>query len=864
MRELKNNKGITIIALVVTIVVILILSGITVATLSGSNGILSQAQKEKEEIAKKSNYIENKITTYEEELAKIGPDLNFSIECGTYYIKLKDISILNYKGSIDNYEYYIKKHEEGTDQYKKVTTDELGQGMLQDGLIHNTLYDVKVIAKNGEEQVLSRYKTIKTDELLCTNLILKTEDNQNYTQNMWTNKNIITSLEERNDGTTSTYASIQDSAQTINSTSADSLVSVSGLTQLKVQTTDGTNTVSKVYKLRIDRIAPTLTITSKGIADQYPETLTLSAKENEVQIDYIELPNGTRIQGQGKSTFTTTYNVTKNGPITCKVADTLGNTREQTFQVENVINFETEWTVASNTQITVPVMGSVDVYIDYGDGTKESITSENPTHTYSNAGTYTIKISGTCTSFTANTDAQSYITKLKKWGCLEATSYQFNNCTKLAGTIPLPHTQSFKNVTSVYQLFRGCTNLTGEIPTDLFKNGTNIVNFREVFMGCSNLTGTIPASLFANSLKATSFAHVFDGCKKITGQIPSELFKNNLQADYLSCTFKDCSGLTGTIPEDLFKNNTKIYSFNETFENCSGITGKIPESLFNTNNKAKLMTKTFMGCTQLSGNIPEKLFYNNPLIETFYCTFSDCSGLTGTIPENLFSQNPVVTNFYGLFMRCQNLTGAIPENLFSKNKKANNFRHVFDECCKLTEIPEKLFYNNPEATDFGCAFYTCSSITSIPKGLFEKNTKVKSFGLTFGYMANLEQIPSGIFDTTTQVTDFSNVFSNNPKITTVPEGLFDKCTEVTNFGGAFRYCVNLKTVPENLFDNCQKVTNFGYKDSFDHELGVFTDCANLTGKAPELWKRTNVTSNLYAFKGCTKLSNYADIPDDWK
>ena len=864
MRKIKNNKGITIIALVVTIVVILILSGITVATLSGSNGILSQTQKEKEEIAKKSNYIENKITTYEEELAKIGPDLNFSIECGTYYIKLKDISILNYKGTIDNYEYYIKKHEEGTDQYKKVTTDELGQGMLKDGLIHDTLYDVKVIAKNGEEQVLSRYKTIKTDELLCTNLILKTEDNQNYTQNMWTNKNIITSLEERNDGTTSTYASIQDSAQTINSTSADSLVSVSGLTQIRVQTTDGTNTVSKVYKLRIDRIAPTLTITSKGIADQYPETLTLSAKENEVQIDYIELPNGTRIQGQGKNTFTTTYNVTKNGPITCKVADTLGNEREQTFQVENVINFETEWTVAANTKVTVPVTGSVDVYIDYGDGAKESVTSENPTHTYSNAGTYTIKISGTCTSFTANTDAQNYITKLKKWGCLEATSYQFNNCTKLAGTIPSPHTQSFKNVTSVYQLFGGCTNLTGEIPTDLFINASNIVNFRELFMNCSNLTGNIPANLFANSPKATNFAHIFDGCTKITGQIPSDLFKNNLQADYFSCTFKDCSGLTGTIPADLFKNNTKIYSFAETFENCSGIIGNIPESLFNTNNKAKLMAYTFRGCTQLSGNIPEKLFYNNPLIETFCCTFSYCSGLEGNIPKNLFSQNTVATNFYGVFMRCQNLTGAIPENLFSKNTKAENFRHIFDACYKLTDIPEKLFYNNPESTNFGCAFYECKSITSIPKGLFEKNTKVKSFGFTFGYMSNLEQIPSGLFDTTTQVTDFSNVFTNNPKITTVPEGLFDKCTEVTNFGGAFRYCVNLKTVPENLFDNCQKVTNFGYKDSFDHELGVFTDCANLTGKAPELWKRTNVTSNLYAFKGCTQLSNYADIPDDWK
>ena len=839
MRELKNNKGITIIALVVTIVVILILSGITVATLSGSNGILSQMQKEKEEIAKKSNYIENKITTYEEELAKIGPDLNFNIECGTYYIKLKDISILNYKGTIDNYEYYIKKHEEDTTQYEKVATDELGQGMLKDGLIHNTLYDVKVIAKNGEEQVLSRYKTIKTDELLCTNLILKTEDNQNYTQNMWTNKNIITSLEERNDGTTSTYASIQDSAQTINSTSADSLVSVSGLTQIRVQTTDGTNTVSKVYKLKIDRIAPTLTITSKGIADQYPETLTLSAKENEVQIDYIELPNGTKIQGQGKNTFTTTYNVTKNGPITCKVADTLGNAREQTFQVENVINFETEWTVAANTKITVPITGSVDVYIDYGDGTKESVTSENPTHTYSNAGTYTIKISGTCTSFTANTDAQNYITKLKKWGCLEATSYQFYNCTKLAGTIPSPHTQSFKSVTSVYQLFRGCANLTGEIPKDLLENATKLTYCNYLFDGCSGLTGNIPSGIFKNSPKIADFLATFRNCSNLTGSIPSDIFQNNTNATLFVDTFRFCSKLTGSIPENLFKNNVNATKIYYTFEACKSLTGTIPENLFSTNTKVNTLGGVFSSCSGLTGTIPEKLFYNNTQVTSFIATFSSCTGLTGEIPANLFINNVKVTDFMNTFAYCKG----------------------------LTVIPEELFYNNTEVTTFYDSFYGCEKIAEIPAKIFYKSTKLKNCHGTFGFMYSVTEIPSGLFDNNPLVTDFSETFNSLNKITEIPQNLFNKCPEVRSFAGTFHHCTSLKTIPEGLFDNCQKVTNFGYSKKVKNDylnMGVFTDCVNLTGKAPELWKRTNVTSNLYAFRGCTQLSNYADIPDDWK
>ena len=42
---LKNNKGITLIALVITIIVLLILAGVSIAMLTGQNGILTQAQK---------------------------------------------------------------------------------------------------------------------------------------------------------------------------------------------------------------------------------------------------------------------------------------------------------------------------------------------------------------------------------------------------------------------------------------------------------------------------------------------------------------------------------------------------------------------------------------------------------------------------------------------------------------------------------------------------------------------------------------------------------------------------------------------------------------------------------------------------
>ena len=43
----QNTRGITLIALVITIIVLIILAGVSIAMLTGTNGILTQAQKAK-------------------------------------------------------------------------------------------------------------------------------------------------------------------------------------------------------------------------------------------------------------------------------------------------------------------------------------------------------------------------------------------------------------------------------------------------------------------------------------------------------------------------------------------------------------------------------------------------------------------------------------------------------------------------------------------------------------------------------------------------------------------------------------------------------------------------------------------------
>ena len=138
--KLKQKKGITLIALVITIIVLLILAGISIAMLTGNNGILTQAQNAKEQntegseiekiklayntLATKLNIGEiEKITAdnIKQEMIKNGedennievdgmedgvnPDINiyFKDTQNEYFINGKDKEVFNLKDNIKIY-----------------------------------------------------------------------------------------------------------------------------------------------------------------------------------------------------------------------------------------------------------------------------------------------------------------------------------------------------------------------------------------------------------------------------------------------------------------------------------------------------------------------------------------------------------------------------------------------------------------------------------------------------------------------------------------------------------------------------------------------------------------------------------------
>ena len=92
-REIKTNKGITLIALVITIIVLLILAGVTIAMLTGDNGILTKANNSKNETAKAT--AKEKVQT--EVMASYGTDGKINLD--QLNKNLQNISGIKYNGN---------------------------------------------------------------------------------------------------------------------------------------------------------------------------------------------------------------------------------------------------------------------------------------------------------------------------------------------------------------------------------------------------------------------------------------------------------------------------------------------------------------------------------------------------------------------------------------------------------------------------------------------------------------------------------------------------------------------------------------------------------------------------------------------
>lgn len=308
--------------------------------------------------------------------------------------------------------------------------------------------------------------------------------------------------------------------------------------------------------------------------------------------------------------------------------------------------------------------------------------------------------------------------------------------------------------------------------------------------------------------------------------------------------------------------------------NTEHVTSEKPNHFYDVSDATDFIVRISGAVTSLSSNdikalsVTKVLQWGKTGLNSMNQAFYGNSLLT-SIPTDDNGAFSDVGSFSEAFGNCTNLT-EIPSGIFRFCGNASTFYRAFSGCKSLTVVPDNLFSGCSSADNFGSAFSYCSSLQYIPENIFNGCTNVIDFGCLFENCTSLREIPERIFWDCINVSSFRGLFWK-ASIETVPEKIFWNCEDVTSFNRAFASCNSLIYVPVNVFDNNRKVTDFEY---------AFSSCNNLGGESPytiiagikyHLYERYKAPDYFvtplnfgYCFSGSKNLSDYGDMPEEWK
>lgn len=496
-------------------------------------------------------------------------------------------------------------------------------------------------------------------------------------------------------------------------------------------------------------------------------------------------------------------------------------------------------TTSANTAVTLPLAGTVDCTVNWGDGVSEDIAKAKPEHRYATPGVYRVTVNGTVTGLNSSgLSSSKLLTQVVSWGRTGLTSMEsaLSGCETLT-SLPADKNGSFAEVTTFESAFSGCLALES-IPADLLAFASKATTFELIFSVGSSAAyaADIPAGLFDRCTAGENFSGVFWG--RTLKSIPTGLFDRTTKATDFSYVFYQAD--IATVPDNLFSNCPGVTTFNSLFANST---------------LARLPGTIFKGCTQVTN-----MGY----------AFQNCANLEA-IPEGIFAEMSEVEYCNYLFSNC-GLIQSIPAGLFDAFGKAANASLMFNGCKSLEALPQGVFDKLVSVTNFSSAFQNCTALKTIPAGLFKNCAQINNIAKVFNGCSSIETVPGDIFNCpkVTKAANSASLFQNCTGLKTLPAGLLDSFTGATGFATLFNGCTSLESVPAGLFDNCKAVNSFA---------STFAGCEALTGESPytvvegakvHLYERSAdngfkaPSTKTKCFNGCTGLSDYESIPATWK
>ena len=596
-----NKKGITLLALVITIVIILLLAGITLQMTMGENGLIAKSEQAKKEQAKaelydtvKSSYAALSLRAIRNDKDKPNVEEVFNTADFTDRYNIVGDNITDKKGTvIDTKENVVNMlkllNVSSTTETPAVGTSPSGKKIvggveIKDEDKDKLIMRVKVL---GEKETIQLYSGQYNSKLLQINFGNGTETEMT---SLYTGKEV-----EYNKG--------------------EYIIKIGGFD------------LEQAFGL---------TMMSKKISDYSVEILQWGKISNKEDGALLEIDNISEIYEPEPDNFCVKYNYAKFS----RIPEWLFSKKVKGKEVSKFYYCRNLTNIPENL---------FENYISAEDFTNLFVGCTGLTNIPENLFKHTTNATNFRTAFGGCTGLTSIPENLFKY-TPNATNFgnTFGGCTGLT-SIPEGLFKNNVNVTGFWETFDGCTGLTS-IPEGLFKNNVNVTEFWETFSGCTGLI-SIPENLFKYTPNVQRFWHTFYGCKGLTS-IPQNLFKYNPNVEIFQSTFELCENIT-SIPEDIFKYNVNVKDFSSMFNRCTRISN-IPDRLFFYNFKAKKFYGTFAGCSGLI-EIPENIFnYENNSVQVVHSMFSRCINLRN-VPEKLIQFGKTVYSNIGMFSECKSI-----------------------------------------------------------------------------------------------------------------------------------------------------------------------------------------------------------------
>jgi len=244
-------------------------------------------------------------------------------------------------------------------------------------------------------------------------------------------------------------------------------------------------------------IADTEAIGTVEASDAEGDTLSYSITENDGEFFEIDENTGelSLVAGQNLD-----FELFEEHTITISVTDGT-NISEATITIivgnivdslsEDSTSFVTIWkTEVAEEEIIVGTNDELDLTYDYtidwGDGTIEDLTEGNPSHIYSNPGTYTVAINGQFPSIRIDKNLFDFepvttLISIEQWGAIQWENLEsaFHNCFKMQYNAT--DAPNLTQITSLWNMFRQVETFSGGNLNNW--DVSNITNMQAVFLG---------------------------------------------------------------------------------------------------------------------------------------------------------------------------------------------------------------------------------------------------------------------------------------------------------------------------------------------------------------------------------------------